>query len=41
MLAFSGIVTQSALTGNSFPYTFNGMSDLVPPLTMTTMPGFG
>jgi len=33
MLAFSGIVTQSALTGNSFPYTYNGMSDLVPPLT--------
>jgi hypothetical protein len=32
MLAFSGIVTQSVLTGNGFPYTYNGMSDLVPPL---------
>jgi len=41
MMAFSGIVTQSALTGNSWPYTFNGASDMVPPLAFTTMPGFG
>jgi len=40
MMAFSGIVTQSALTGNSWPYTWNGASDLVPPLGMNTMPGF-
>jgi len=39
MLAFSGIVTQSALTGNTFPYTWNGAADLVPPLAMTTLPG--
>jgi len=32
ILGFSGIVTQSALTGNGFPYTYNGMVDLVPPL---------
>jgi len=41
MMAFSGIVTQATLTGNDFPYTYNGVSDLVPPLTMTSMPGFG
>ena len=41
MMAFSGIVTQSALTGNSFPYTFNGAADMVPPLAFTSMPGFG
>jgi len=41
MLAFSGIVTQSVLTGGGFPYTYNGAADLVPPLTMTSMPGFG
>ena len=40
MLAFSGIVTQAALTGNGFPYTYNGVSDLVPPLSMQSMPGF-
>merc|ERR1719183_2695937 len=28
MMAFSGVVTQSALTGNSWPYTWNGASDL-------------
>jgi len=39
MLAFSGIVTQSALTGNSFPYTYNGAVDMVPPLGMTALPG--
>jgi len=39
MMAFSGIVTQSALTGNSFPYTFNGAVDMVPPLGMTALPG--
>lgn len=32
MMAFSGIVTQAALTKAPFPYTWNGMSDLVPPL---------
>jgi len=41
MLAFSGIVTQAALTGNGFPYTYGGMSDLVPPLAFQSMPGFG
>jgi len=41
MLAFSGIVTQAQLTGGAFPYTYNGVSDLVPPLSMTSMPGFG
>jgi hypothetical protein len=41
MLAFSGIVTQATLTGAGFPYTYNGVSDLVPPLTFTSMPGFG
>jgi len=41
MMAFSGIVTQSALTGNTFPYTFNGAADMVPPLGFTSMPGFG
>jgi len=41
MLAFSGIVTQATLTGGDFPYTYNGVSDLVPPLTFTSMPGFG
>jgi hypothetical protein len=40
MLAFSGIVTQATLTGNGFPYTYNGVSDLVPPLSMQSMPGF-
>lgn len=34
MLAFSGIVTQSALTGGGFPYTYNGVADLVPPLAV-------
>jgi len=32
ILGFSGIVTQSALTGNTFPYTYNGVVDLIPPL---------
>merc|ERR1719453_594316 len=41
MLAFSGIVTQATLTGGGFPYTYNGVADLVPPLTFTSMPGFG
>lgn len=41
MLAFSGIVTQAGLTGGAFPYTYNGVADLVPPLSMTSMPGFG
>jgi hypothetical protein len=40
MLAFSGIVTQATLTGNGFPYTYNGVADLVPPLSMQSMPGF-
>lgn len=40
MMAFSGTVTQAALTGNGWPYTWNGASDMVPPLSMTTMPGF-
>ena len=31
MLAFSGIVTQAALTGNGFPYTWNGVTDIIPP----------
>merc|ERR1719393_1034936 len=38
MLAFSGICTQSSLTGNGFPYTYNGMVDLVPPLEGTPLP---
>jgi len=41
MMAFSGIVTQSALTGGGWPYTFNGAVDMVPPLGFTSMPGFG
>ncbi|KOO33600.1 light-harvesting protein [Chrysochromulina tobinii] len=41
MMAFSGIVTQATLTGGGFPYTYNGVSDLVPPLGMASMPGFG
>ena len=32
ILGFSGIVTQSQLTGNGFPYTYNGLADLIPPL---------
>lgn len=32
MMAFSGIVTQSALTGGGFPYTYNGAVDFIPPL---------
>ena len=32
MLAFSGIVTQAALTQGPFPYTYNGVEDLVPPM---------
>ena len=32
ILGFSGIVTQSALTGNGFPYTYNGVVDLIPPI---------
>jgi hypothetical protein len=39
MMAFSGIVTQATLTGGGFPYTYNGVSDLVPPLGMASMPG--
>merc|ERR1719199_841935 len=33
MLGFSGTVTQAALMGNGFPYTYGGVSDLVPPIT--------
>lgn len=40
MLAFSGIVTQSVLTGGGFPYTYNGFTDIVPPLGFQSMPGF-
>ena len=32
MMAFSGIVTQSQLTGGGFPYTYNGAVDFIPPL---------
>ena len=32
MMAFSGILTQSVLTGGGFPYTYNGVVDLVPPI---------
>jgi len=32
ILGFSGTVTQAALTGNTFPYTYNGLSDIIPPL---------
>jgi len=32
ILGFSGIVTQASLTGNGFPYTYNGIVDLVPPI---------
>jgi hypothetical protein len=38
MMAFSGIVTQSSLTGGGFPYTYNGVSDLVPPLAGEGLP---
>jgi len=41
MMAFSGIVTQATLTGGGWPYTYNGAADMVPPLAMTSMPGFG
>mmetsp|Transcript_112134 Transcript_112134/g.205796 ORF Transcript_112134/g.205796 Transcript_112134/m.205796 type:complete len:268 (-) Transcript_112134:101-904(-) len=41
MLAFSGIVTQAPITGGEFPYTYNGVADLVPPIAGGTMPGFG
>jgi hypothetical protein len=32
MFGFSGTVTQAVLTGNGFPYTYNGIADLIPPL---------
>jgi hypothetical protein len=32
ILGFSGTVTQAVLTGKGFPYTYNGFSDLIPPL---------
>merc|ERR1719375_2363599 len=32
MMAFSGILTQSVLTGGGFPYTYNGAVDFIPPL---------
>jgi len=32
ILGFSGIVTQAQLTGNGFPYTYNGLADIIPPL---------
>jgi len=33
MIGFSGICTQSVLTdGAPFPYTYNGLSDIIPPL---------
>jgi len=41
MMAFSGTVTQATLTGGGFPYTYGGVADLVPPLSMGGMPGFG
>lgn len=31
ILGFSGTVTQAALTGNGFPYTYNGITDIIPP----------
>jgi hypothetical protein len=31
ILAFSGILTQSVLTGGGFPYTYGGVSDFIPP----------
>ena len=31
ILGFSGVVTQAALTGNGFPYTWNGVTDIIPP----------
>merc|ERR1719460_1321918 len=34
ILGFSGTVTQAVLTGNGFPYTYNGLSDLIPPIGM-------
>jgi len=40
MLAFSGIVTQSQLTGGGFPYTYSGnAADFIPPLAWSTLPG--
>jgi hypothetical protein len=38
ILGFSGTVTQAVLTGNGFPYTYNGIGDLIPPLTTTDLP---
>merc|ERR1719192_80930 len=32
MMAFSGILTQSVLTGGGFPYTYKGAVDFIPPL---------
>ena len=40
MLATSGIITQSQLTGGGFPYTYSGTAaDFIPPLAWTTLPG--
>jgi hypothetical protein len=38
ILGFSGTVTQAVLTGNGFPYTYNGISDLIPPLQEGVFP---
>merc|ERR1712083_136323 len=39
MMAFSGIVTQAAITEGPFPYTYNGVSEIIPPLQMQELPG--
>jgi len=39
ILGFSGTVTQAVLTGNGFPYTYNGVQDLIPPLGGADLPG--
>ena len=41
MMAFSGIVTQSVLTGGGWPYTYNGVADLVPPVACSLAPVAG
>ena len=41
ILGFSGTVTQAVLTGNTFPYTYNGVADLVPPVACSLAPVAG
>jgi len=40
MLAISGIITQSQLTGGGFPYTYSGsVANFIPPVAWKTLPG--